>query len=406
LGLSALWDPLGGPAAWACAVCLVGTEHLVRWGASRSWGHAFVPGPSWAWVLVAYGLLAVSTAAGVSRWPLRRVAWGLLVGWVALGLVLPRIPHRNGRPEAEVLAVGHGLAIVIQAGEETILYDCGRMHDPSVGRRIVAPALWARGVSRLDAVILSHADADHYNGLPDLLERFPIAEIRIPPGFAGPANPGAIQLLKTVRARGVPVRTITEGDQWETAGARLSVWHPPESFSPSSSDNARSIVLDIESSDRHLLLTGDLEREGLTRLLGRPAFPLDAILAPHHGGRSANPESLYTWARPDLVVVSQRPPAVGTRDFLDALEVRGIPLLRTWQRGALRLRWEPGRLAAHGFLDAEDEPRDTKSLDRPPAPGLGSRASPWWRGLVGLAGFVLGLGICLLMATRAAGLNR
>jgi competence protein ComEC len=319
------------------------------------------------------------------------------VGWVALGLVLPRIPHRNGRPEAEVLAVGHGLAIVIQAGEETILYDCGRMHDPSVGRRIVAPALWARGVSRLDAVILSHADADHYNGLPDLLERFPIAEIRIPPGFAGPANPGAIQLLETVRARGVPVRTITEGDQWETAGARLSVWHPPESFSPSSSDNARSIVLDIESSDRHLLLTGDLEQEGLTRLLDRPAFPLDALLAPHHGGRSANPESLYTWARPELVVVSQRPPAVGTRDFLDTLEVRGIPLFRTWQRGAIRLRWEPGRLAVGGFLDAEAEPRDTKPLDRSPAPSTISWASPWLRGVIGLAGFVLGMGGCVAL---------
>ena len=58
------------------------------------------------------------------------------------------------------------------------------MGDPSVGRRIIAPALWSRGVTRLDSVFLSHADQDHYNALPDLLDRFAIGEVVIPPGFA------------------------------------------------------------------------------------------------------------------------------------------------------------------------------------------------------------------------------
>ena len=356
LGLSALWEPLGYPAAWVCGHSLSWTESMVRWGASRSWGHWFVPGPSWAWVLVLYALLALATAAGVGRWPLRRLAWGLLAGWVGLGLLLPWLPSRPREPAVEFLAVGHGLAIVIETADATILYDCGRMHDPSVGRRIVAPALWSRGVDRLDAVILSHADADHYNGLPDLLDRFPIGEVLVPPNFAGRANPGAVQLLDTVRARGVPVRTIVEGDQWESAGVQFSVWHPPRSFSPFSSDNARSLVVDVEFADRHVLLTGDLEQEGLSRLVERPAFPVDALLAPHHGGRSANPEWFYTWARPDLVVVSQRPPAAGTRDFLEVLASRGLPLLRTWQRGAIRLRWEPDRLVTQAFLDRGQPP--------------------------------------------------
>ena len=88
--------------------------------------------------------------------------------------------------EAEFLAVGHGLAVLIHTPDgQTLLYDCGRLGDPTVGRRIIAPALWARGVSRIDTVFLSHADQDHYDGLPDLLDRFPIGEVRLPPGFAG-----------------------------------------------------------------------------------------------------------------------------------------------------------------------------------------------------------------------------
>src|SRR5271157_175373 len=31
--------------------------------------------------------------------------------------------------------------------------------------------------------------------------------------------------------------------------------------------------------------------------------------APHHGGKSANPSWLYSWARPRAGIVSQRPPA-------------------------------------------------------------------------------------------------
>ena len=109
--------------------------------------------------------------------------------------------------EAEFLAVGHGLAVFSRLPDgHTLLYDCGRLGDPTVGRRIIAPALWARGVSRIDTVFLSHADQDHYDGLPDLLDRFPIGEVRLPPGFAGLGKSPGDQLIEQLRARGIPVR--------------------------------------------------------------------------------------------------------------------------------------------------------------------------------------------------------
>jgi competence protein ComEC len=362
LGLGALWDPLGAPAAWVCGFCLRLTDAAVRWGAASRWGHLFVPMPSWIWVLGVYALLGLAAAAQVSRWPrpTRRGAWTVLAVWIALGLGLsagwfPRFTAR-GLLEAEVLAVGHGLAVVVATGDGgTWVYDCGRMRDPSVGRRIIAPALWARGVRHIDAIILSHADSDHYNGLPDLLDRFSVGMIRVPPDFASAANPGAVRLLEEVRARGVPVGLIAAGDRWEAAGARFSVWHPPRtegssSSSGRSSDNARSVVLELEAAGRHALLTGDLEGDGLAQLRNRSRPPIDVFLAPHHGGRTANPPWLYDWARPSLVVVSQRPLVPGTQDPLAALDARHV-LLRTWKRGAIRLTWTPGGLVARGFRD-------------------------------------------------------
>ena len=86
-------------------------------------------------------------------------------------------------------------------------------------------------------------------------------------------------------------------------------------------------------------------------MLHEIVIAVNVMLAPHHGGRPANPRWLYDWAAPRLVVVSQRPPPPGTNDALASLTV---PLMRTWERGAIRLRWTPGGVVARGFRD--DQP--------------------------------------------------
>ncbi|MEO6809773.1 MAG: ComEC/Rec2 family competence protein, partial [Isosphaeraceae bacterium] len=291
--LTAASGPFSMVISMACTGTLKLTGWMVRWGGSRTWGHQFVAGPTCTWAMIAYGLLALVVVTK-SSW--RCWAWGVLGGWLALGLISSMVPARPAGLEAEVFAVGHGLSVLIQGSDgRAILYDCGRMRDPHVGRRLIAPALWARGVHRLDAVILSHADADHYNGLPDLLERFPIGEVRVPPGFD--RDPSAARALRAARIRGVQVRPIVAGDRVDIGpGATLAVLHPPEGWPLDAPDNAHSVVLDLASEGRRVLLTGDLEGVGQAALTGQPPRRLDALLAPHHGGRTANPPWFYRWA--------------------------------------------------------------------------------------------------------------
>jgi competence protein ComEC len=226
------------------------------------------------------------------------------------------------------------------------------MRDPSVGRRVIASAIWARGIYKLDHVILSHADADHYNGLLDLLERVRVGTVIVSEGFASAANPGALELLERVRARGIPVRSVVAGESWSSGSAHFAILHPPHGWNLSAPDNARSLVLDVSSLGYHVLLTGDLEGEGLTEFAAsRPLEPIDTFLAPHHGGRAANPAWLYERISPVLVVVSQRPPQPGSKDSLDFLDDCGIPVMRTWRRGAVRMTWKESGIAARGFLD-------------------------------------------------------
>jgi competence protein ComEC len=113
------------------------------------------------------------------------------------------------------------------------------------------------------SVILSHADLDHFNGLPDLLRRFPVGQVTCTPTFADKHTGGVRQALDAVRRHGVPVRTVKAGDRLTAGDVRLDVLHPPAGTSPDESENARSLVLCVRHAGHALLLTGDLEGPGL-----------------------------------------------------------------------------------------------------------------------------------------------
>ena len=88
-----------------------------------------------------------------------------------------------------------------------------------------------------------------------------------------------------------------------------------------------------------MLLTGDLEGDGLDKLLAQPAPAVDVLLSPHHGSPKSNPSRLADWAWPAYVVVSS-----GHERQLPALEERyGSPaqVLSTRNRGAVTLEIEP-----------------------------------------------------------------
>ena len=256
---------------------------------------------------------------------------------------------------------------------------------------------------------LCHADQDHYNALPDLLDRFQIGELVIPAGFVNEQNPRASLLLDQVRTHGIPVRTIAAPSTWNQGSTQFTVLHPPPDWHPETPDNARSLVLDVARGGRHLLLTGDLDQLGLVELVAQAQpVPIDLMLAPHHGGKSANPLWLYSWAKPRAVVVSQRPSVSGTTDALSPVERGGIPLLRTWERGAIHFRWSFDRILTQGFLDLNG----CRSLPAwPTGEGACSRrvyamllSSPWvlhdtaGRIVISLAGFLLGVIACALLA--------
>ncbi|MCA9080580.1 MAG: DNA internalization-related competence protein ComEC/Rec2 [Planctomycetaceae bacterium] len=330
----------------------------VAWASSVGWGHWSVPGIPWWWLVSFYILLAgwwrlVGTAR-TARWSAR-----LLLMWVILGLGYGLLPIQRTGLRCTFIAVGHGNAVLLELPDgRNLLYDAGSFGHGHVATRIVESALWERGIARLDAIVLSHPDVDHFNAVHGLVQRFPVGSVVCGRSFLDFRQEAVVDMCESVTQAHVPIRLIQAGDLLvprgvDTSETELRILHPADEWR-SDEDNANSVVLLVEYANRRLLLTGDLDGDGLMELLTREAGPFDLMLAPHHGSRKSNPVELYDWARPETVIASTaNPPATDLLRAMLASHESPVPALwNTATSGAVTVTILPeGAIEVSGYLD-------------------------------------------------------
>ncbi|MHB1422961.1 MAG: DNA internalization-related competence protein ComEC/Rec2 [Gemmataceae bacterium] len=331
---------------------LAASEWLVDGGDRIPHSHIYIGsiGEWWVWLFY-LGLLAVLTQEPMRcRWRWAGIA---ALGWLCVGLVAGAARMTSDELHCTFLAVGHGGCIVIETPDgRTLLYDAGSLAGPEVTRRQIAPFLWQRGIRRLDEVIFSHADLDHFNGIVDLLDRFAVGQVTCTPTFADKPAAGVQHALRILRERGIPIRIVKAGDRLTAGEVALEVLHPPAA-GPEGNENARSLVLLVRHAGHTILLTGDLEGMGLQRVLTElPPRRVEVMMAPHHGSHLTNTANLAQWARPRVVVSCQgRPPP--TREVRQRYEQVGAQVFDTHRHGAVTIRSHASGLIVETFRTKE-----------------------------------------------------
>ncbi len=324
---------LAGPFALAFDAGLRLMLGLIERAAAIPGGHLYLAGPADWWLAGFYACLA-AVAFGLPLSQLRRWGWRTMLVWVVGGLGTALWPRPAGDLRCTFLSVGHGLAVVVELPQgRTLLYDAGQMQDGTRARQTVLAALWQRGVRAVDALVISHADIDHFNGVPGLARTLPIGTVLVHESFLDFRQPGVEMTCNLLSQQKVPIKFVWAGDRLNVDDrAQLTVLQPAVG-ARLASDNANSLVLSIEYAGRTILLTGDLERGGLDNLLLSPPTHVDILQAPHHGRYAANPRPLAEWASPDWVVVSD-----GRNDDSERLKAvygPGAHILSTQQYGAI-----------------------------------------------------------------------
>jgi competence protein ComEC len=198
--------------------------------------------------------------------------------------------HRSYRDNLilSCLDVGHGQAILAQlAGKTNILFDAGSIHKSDIGNRIVAPFLDYAGIAKIDAIMISHSDVDHINGITEIAEHCKVTSIYAGDSFFIDAKTdlcGTAGFLDKLYEKQLEIKNINNIDV--KIAANIKVLWPPEQawYDETLSENDKSVVSLIEFAGRRILLCSDIERFAQKELLRlNPNLKADVVVAPHHG---------------------------------------------------------------------------------------------------------------------------
>ena len=298
-----------------------------------------------------YALLIIAWRAGArSRW-----RYSAALGAVLL-VVLWSWPLRAA-PDGETLRVtfldvGQGDATVIELpGGQTVLIDAGAAYEVlDMGRAVVGPYLWDRGIRRLDLVIGTHPQLDHVGGLPWIFRTFGVQQY-----WSSGIPRRAVfyqRLRRSMGAQGLVEQRAVKGQVlFSSERCRLTTLNPPapnppgtglDRHQPSGSLlNNLSVVTRLDCGPHSFLFAADIESGTMARLAGDgSALRARVIKVPHHGARSSLNED---WARrvgAEAAVISvgrhnryRHPAPTVVRSYLDS----GTRVWRTDQDGAVSI---------------------------------------------------------------------
>ena len=275
-------------------------------------------------------------------------------------LPVPASHFYAGRPaalrpacEITVLDLPRGGASALIATERRAdwLIDTGNSRE---FRRTVNSSLQQHGgVTRLDAILLTHADAGHIGASPEVIETFRPKAIYPPT----PNNSSASyrRLEEILAERGEEPQVLREGQTLNIdRHHEIKILFRPENSKPRLSDDACMVFL-LKSHGWRILFTGDAGFTTEQTLLQTHPDELraDVIIRGHHNADHSATPGFIAAVQPSAVVINARhfeneSPAGDI--WKHPATTSGIQIFDQAETGAVTIEIEPERLEIRSFL--------------------------------------------------------
>ncbi|MDH5253745.1 MAG: DNA internalization-related competence protein ComEC/Rec2 [Nitrospira sp.] len=355
--LAAAWTVVTGADALIIGTIL---EQLLVWMVQGLRWCAGIPGGAWhvaapsmpAIVLFYAGLIMVSVGSVSRRF--RIAGAGVVLFFLCWWVASPRLGQDSDRWRVTFLDVGQGDSAVIELPDgQTVLIDGGARYERfDMGRGVVAPFLWNRGISYVDHVIGTHEQLDHVGGLIWVLRHIPVRDYWA--NGVVRSEQFSADLIAALNDKQIPQHIAVRGQELLRSGVcKLTILNPPEEVMaeqamqrPSGTVlNNQSIVSRLQCGAHSILFAADIEVDGLRRLGEEGRRPVTVVKVPHHGARSSLDREWLRQIRPHYAVVSAgRANSYGhpVPEVLQAYADESVAVFRTDRDGAI---WITGRIS-------------------------------------------------------------
>ncbi len=221
---------------------------------------------------------------------------------ISLGIGIGR--YQQPDFEMMVLDVGHGQAIVVKSPDGVYLFDAGSQFKKDVGSKIVLPFLKYKGITHIDAIIISHDDLDHINGIIEIVRDCDVASVYASDAFLADINDSstARHLASELGNSGLQIESLAKAEL-----DNVRFFWPDEVLCADEtlSDNDTSVVSLIEYSSRRVLLCSDIGKYAQRRLIESGVdIKADVVVVPHHGSLRTMDSKFIEMVWPEYHIVS------------------------------------------------------------------------------------------------------
>ncbi|WP_290744418.1 DNA internalization-related competence protein ComEC/Rec2 [Fibrobacter sp. UBA4309] len=265
--------------------------------------------------------------------------------------------HNIASPSWSVTAIdigqGDSILLTTPSGKQ-ILIDAGPNDRRDSGKDIIVPYLHAIGALRLDALVVTHPDADHFGGVQSILKFFPVKELWISECARIEEKPAWKETLEEALDRGIPVRDIHRGFHWKETLFELTAVHPQQDYCGET--NEGSITLRAKGLGHSAVFTGDLTISGEKEIMRTDAFlKSDVLKLGHHGSKTSSSPQFLEAVAPKLAIISSgrknrfKHPSKQVIQRLDSLK---IPYLNTAEKGTIDIVFRSDTMLVNTMLES------------------------------------------------------
>lgn len=255
---------------------------------------------------------------------------------------------KSGEVTAVVLDVGQGDGIYVRGPEGTkYLFDGGSSDVKSVGTYRIEPFLKSQKTGTLDYVFISHGDADHMNGIEEMLDRqdFGVRIRHIVLPLQKFWDDTLQRIARKAKSQGIEVIQMGKGDRLKEKAMQIECLFPGEEFE-GEIGNESSLVFQLSYQKFRMLLTGDVEGKGEEVLTDSEELSECTVLkVAHHGSKNSTDKEFLSRAKPEYAVISAgRDNRYGHphKELIERLQDVKCTILQTPLSGAVRI-WTDGK---------------------------------------------------------------